>query len=322
MNYKISVVIPMYNASGYIEKCLSGLKQQAAQDFEVILVDDSSSDDTVEKARKYPFKIITLNQRVPPARVRNLGAKEASGDMLLFVDADVVLMPDSIAKMRQGLLRAKADALSGFYTDLTPAPGFFSRFQNLVLAYRYSKLPKNTNLTCSFFCAIKKDVFEAVGGYDEKMLYYEDVEMGNRLTERGFCCGFDFGLKVTHLKEYTHNSLIRDYFYKSAAMAGYLRGSSIVKIKNNGWPLFTKLASLSAAGILLSTMAVWFSIAPLFFFICAYFIFSAPLLWHIGRRAGLWFSLASCAALWEVFLASFSGIAYGLIKRGKHDRNI
>ena len=71
MENQLSVIIPMHNASKHIEKCLLSLSKQSTKDFEVILVDDASTDDTIQKAKKYPYRIIELKNGGSPAKARN-----------------------------------------------------------------------------------------------------------------------------------------------------------------------------------------------------------------------------------------------------------
>ena len=309
----ISVIVPMYNSSAYIDECLTALTGQTEKDLEVILVDDCSRDDTVGKARKYPFKIIELKQRLFPGQVRNYGAKNSSGGILLFLDADILLKPDSVERIKSRVLGPATDLFFGSYTRNTPAAGYFSRFQNLISAFRYSKLPQTANFTLSHFCAIKRDVFESVGGYNEKMFYYEDIELGNRLTRKGYLCKCDPGLEVTHLKTYSHSSLVSEYFRKAAAMAGYLKDKDLFAgIKYNGWPFSLKAAAVSSLALLTSFFLIKSSFAFFIFSLSAYFIFVSPFLWYTFRDRGPYFALKSFFVIIEVFTAAFAGMAAGL----------
>lgn len=173
--------MPMYNASSHIEKCISSISRQLTEDYEVILVDDGSTDDTIEKVKRYGYRIVILKDGGNPFKSRNYGAKFASGDIFVFVDSDVVLAPDSIARIISKVSDKRVDAISGIYTKNTPATGFFSQLQNLIILYRLSKAPEFVTFTISAFFAVKRDAFEVVHGYNEKMSYFEDVELGHKL---------------------------------------------------------------------------------------------------------------------------------------------
>ena len=317
---KVSVIIPMYNASGCIESCLSAVSKQTVKDFEVLLIDDCSTDDTVQKAERYPFKIIKTEKRISPARVRNYGAKNASGDILIFVDADVVLKPDSVEGIVGAISRPDTDSVFGIYEEATPQAGFFSQFQNLFIIYRYERLPRVTDITCSFFFAIKRSVFEAIGGYNEKMSYYEDIEIGKRLDKEGYHCRFDPNLKVTHLKYYNHLGLVKDYLKKSAEAGRYIKREGFSrKVKDNAWPLSIKIAALSGLCLLFSISLIKITSIPFLLFFGIYNVSIAPFLSYLVKARNLVFGLKSYVVLFEIYPAFFAGLSYGILKRGERD---
>lgn len=314
---KISVIIPMYNASVYIDECLKSIQKQTAKNLDVVLVDDCSTDDTVQKAKEYPFKTIKLLKRLSPAGVRNYGAKNASGDMFVFIDADVVLKPNSIEEIARSLGASDTEAVSGIYTQDTPQNSFFSQLQNLILTFRYELVPNSTDLVCSFFCAIKRGVFEAIGGFNEKMFYYEDIEMGKRLTLNGYHCKIEPKLKVNHLKFYNHIDLIIDYFKKTSAAVLYIKEEGLAKkIKDNAWPLSTKIAAISGLCLLFSICLIKFTFIPALLFFCVYHISVIPLLSYLIKNRNLTFGVKSYFVLFEIYLAVFAGFFNGILKKG------
>ena len=97
---KISVVIPAYNAAKTINDCLSSIFNQTETDFEVILVNDGSTDNTAEIIKAWADKIKIINQNnAGAAAARNRGAQEAQGEFIIFCDADLILKPEMLAKM-------------------------------------------------------------------------------------------------------------------------------------------------------------------------------------------------------------------------------
>ncbi|MEW6407088.1 MAG: glycosyltransferase [Patescibacteria group bacterium] len=314
---QISIITPMYNASSYIESYFLGVSCQTIKDFEVILVDDCSTDDTILKAKKYPFKIIEIKERQAPAKVRNYGAKNSSCDVLIFVDADIVLEPDSIEKIIESISEPGVDAVSGIYSKNIPRANFFSELQNLIPIYRLLKVPKYTNFINSAFCAIRRNVFEDVGGYDEKMSYYEDIDFGHRLIEKGYKIKFDPNLRVTHLKYYSHLSLLSDYFKKVTASAVYKRLYLQRKIKNDELPKSLKIAGIAVGFAFLSLFFIKISVIPFMLCLSVYSIAISPLLWFLIKNKNLIFGLKSYFACFEIFLVSFFAFGYGFL-RGKN----
>jgi glycosyltransferase involved in cell wall biosynthesis len=107
---KVSIIIPMYNESRYIGRCLDSLKNQSYKDFEIILIDDGSKDNTIKIAEWYKknFKLTILKQQHGwPGKARNRWAKEAKWDILMFVDADMYFDSKLIESLIQPILTWK-----------------------------------------------------------------------------------------------------------------------------------------------------------------------------------------------------------------------
>ena len=310
---KVSIIIPMYNATDYIDKCLSSISRQSEKNLEVILVDDGSTDDTVKKAEKYGFCIVKLKNGGNPSKARNFGAKKASGDTFIFVDADIVLKPDSIEKIVSKVSEEETVSFSGIYAKETPASGFFSQLQNLILYYRLSKLPEIVTFTNSAFCAIKREAFETINGYNEGMSYFEDVEIGNRLTRNGYKLRIDSSLSVTHLKNFNHWSLICDYF-KKAAVSGMYKHKNFFKNKKSDELLwYIKISGVSTVLVFFSVFLIGISVIPLLVSLVVYSLSLSPLLFFLIKTKGLLFGLISYFVCFELFLVSFVAIICGII---------
>ncbi len=310
---EVSIIIPMHNATDYIEKCLSGISRQSKKNIEIILVDDGSTDDTVQKAEKYGFRIVMLKNGGNPSKARNFGSKKASGNIFIFVDSDIVLKPDSIERIVSKFSRRGVISVSGVYTKETPAAGFFSQLQNLILCYRLSKLPEIVTFTNSAFCAIKRDAFETIHGYNEGMSYFEDVEIGNRLTRNGYKLRIDSSLSVTHLKNFNHWSLICDYF-KKAAVSGMYKHKNFFKNKKSDELLwYIKISGVSTVLVFFSVFLIGISVIPLLVSLVVYSLSLSPLLFFLIKTKGLLFGLISYFVCFELFLVSFVAIICGIM---------
>lgn len=93
---KVTVIVPTKNEGEMIEACLSSVFDQSVKPFEVIVVDGNSTDHTVEKAREFPVKILFETKPTSPSQARNIGIKNAAGEILLIMDADIVLNHNSL----------------------------------------------------------------------------------------------------------------------------------------------------------------------------------------------------------------------------------
>src|SRR5262249_62311130 len=95
MAINISVIVPVYNGRGTIERCLAALYAHRAPDVEIIVVDDGSADDSGAVAARTGARVLTLPANSGPAAARNHGASHACGEVLMFVDSDVAVAADA-----------------------------------------------------------------------------------------------------------------------------------------------------------------------------------------------------------------------------------
>ena len=165
MKKLISIIIPVYNEEKSISECLTSLQGQSQQGGEVIVIDDGSTDHTVELVKKFEVTLLKQNHQGPGA-ARNLGAKKTKGDILVFVDADMTFAPDFVEKLIAPIREGKTQGV--FNTD-----EYVSNYQN-VWSHCWNL---NQNLTSNRrmnpksihdvrdFRAITKQEFKKVGGF-------------------------------------------------------------------------------------------------------------------------------------------------------------
>jgi len=184
MSKLVSIIVTTLNEERYIEDCLRSLKNQTYKNKEIIVVDSNSKDKTVDIARKYADKILIQKCIIPAGR--NIGAREARGDIFLFVDADITLLPNWIDTVLPYLNEDKVVAV---YGDLLPREGTLKAW----LAYSKEELSnfilREAKIPCfgkiGTAVAIKRDAFEKVGGFTEKNACGEDIDMSLKLREYG-----------------------------------------------------------------------------------------------------------------------------------------
>lgn len=211
---RFSVIIPAYNASATVRSCLNAVLASVGMSYECILVDDGSTDGTATIARELGVRVLELpNGPFGPAYARNRGAQLALGDILFFVDADVILASGALdlidANFRE---RPDLAAVIGSYDASPKAKGIVSRYRNLLHHFVH----QNGNPDASTFWAgcgaIRRSVFEKIDGFDEKRFArpsIEDIELGYRLRQSGYRIMLDKRLQGTHLKQWNLYSLIR-----------------------------------------------------------------------------------------------------------------
>ncbi len=208
----ISIIIPMLNAERTLEACLQSINSIVDKNYEVILVDDGSQDSSLEIAARYPFRLLQHLQTKGAAASRNYGASQAKGDILLFLDADIIAQKDIISRVRRRFAEDdRISAMVGSYTKHTTEKGFFSIYKNLEHHFAHHSFDKEFISFVTFAGAVKKSVFEELNGFnsDYEGATVEDVEFGYRISQAGYKIALDKDLMVVHQKRMTFLSFIK-----------------------------------------------------------------------------------------------------------------
>jgi len=176
----LSIVIPTLNEENYLPRLLNCLKKQNFKDYEIIVADAESKDKTREIAKNFGCKVVSGGL---PAKGRNQGAKFAQGDLLLFLDADIILPENSLEK----LLREFKDR------NLKVAGCFLqSQSENKIVRFLYHLIYNGPILLleqvfphASGFILIKKDLHQRIKGFDEGIKMSEDHSYVREASESG-----------------------------------------------------------------------------------------------------------------------------------------
>jgi glycosyltransferase involved in cell wall biosynthesis len=217
----VSVVIPNRNGAATLGLCLEAALACRYPDFEVLVVDDASRDNSVEVVRKFPCRLIRLARHGGAARARNAGAAHARGAILFFTDADCLLPPDALTRAVEALT-ARAAAVGGSYTPLPHDHRFFSRFQSVFVHYFETRRPHAPDYLATHALAISTRVFREHGGFDEDLRpILEDVEFSHRLRRAGCRLVMDPALQVRHVFNFSLCRSLRNAFVKSLYWTRY-----------------------------------------------------------------------------------------------------
>lgn len=200
----VSIIIPTFNSGKTIELCLKSITEQTYRNIETIIVDNYSSDNTPEIAKHYNVKIIVKRLERSPAR--NLGAEWAKGEYLLFIDSDMELTPNVVEE-------CVTYAINGLDALIIPekqvsGQSFLSECRRMEKQLHYYgdtlfELPR-------FF---RKHVFQRIGGYDERLIFGEDIDLCLRIKN----LGLKIGKIKSEIKHHENLSLrkisIKAYYY-------------------------------------------------------------------------------------------------------------
>lgn len=267
-NFYISIIIPLYNAEKTLENCLKAIFSSHYQHFEVIVVDDGSEDNSIKIANSFPCNILKLKHNQGASVARNWGAKNAKGDILLFIDSDIVIKRDTLNLFMDSL--KKYPAVFGIYTQKPGTDGLLSLYQNF---YAYKSIKETKEVTSMFYsycAAIRKEIFDNVGGFDESWARatFEDVEFGMRVTANGHQIHLNKNIEVEHFNYYTIRPFIKNYYYKSLDLSKFMFNKKRLTLNNEGWTNYKNLISFLAGLVII----------PLFFISFLFHWFIPPLL--------------------------------------------
>jgi glycosyltransferase involved in cell wall biosynthesis len=222
MNIKpfVSIIVPVYNAAEYLGKCLASIEMSSYKFHEIVVIDDGSTDDSAEIALKNGARVFKLNNQSGPAAARNFGSKQAKGDILLFIDSDILIQKETVARVVKNFNENRdIAAIFGSYDDKPAENNFFSQYKNLQHHFVHQVSNARAITFWSGCGAIQKEVFHAVGGFDNRKYSrpsIEDIELGYRLKKSGYSIWLDKDLEVKHLKKWTFLSLLRADIFNRA----------------------------------------------------------------------------------------------------------
>src|SRR3989338_1544530 len=185
MPAKLSIIIPVYNDFVNLSNCLNALALSEFKSFEVIVVDDGSRKyigGLIEQYRQQlDIRLIKHKTNQGVATARNTGAKNAKNDVLLFIDSDVMVMPDSVKKVYDAFKDPSISVYEGIAAKKASNKGFGPSL--IALQWYYSHLKhKDGQTLSSLFFGIRKKVFDEFNGFNEnlKSVACEEFELGQR----------------------------------------------------------------------------------------------------------------------------------------------
>lgn len=207
--YTLSVIIPSYK-SKYLNQVIKSAK--GFNPLEIIVVDTSPVMPKLEGVTLYH-----QTKRLNAAEARNKGAEMAKGDLLLFIDSDVILNRKNLTLINEQLFKNENNVICGIY-EKYKEENYLSRFQRGIIERRLvGNKSYNPKISSSSHFLIRKIDFNKSGGFNETMEFYEDVEFFLRCRVIGLNVILDKKFLAIHLKEFKLRTLIKDYWRKTIA---------------------------------------------------------------------------------------------------------
>jgi cellulose synthase/poly-beta-1,6-N-acetylglucosamine synthase-like glycosyltransferase len=211
-----SVIVPVFNGAGTLDACVSALGRQSvsAASYEVIVVNDGSTDHSAEVARRHGVAVLDQD-RAGAAAARNRGAQVAQGGLLLFTDADCEPMPDWIEEMVAPFADPEVAGVKGRYR--TRQCSLVARFAQAEYEEKYDRLARTDGIDFvdTHAAAYRRAIFLQHGGFDPEFKLDEDQEFSFRLAEAGCKLVFAPAAVVYH----KHPDTVRSYAFRKMQLA-------------------------------------------------------------------------------------------------------
>jgi len=298
----LSVIVPVHNGEQYLEHSLAALRDSdlPRAQWELIVVDDSSQDRSVELATPYADRLVRIaNGPLGPGVARNRGAAIARGAILTFVDADVCVHRDALRLILETFDHdPSVSAVFGAYDSRPSAPSLVSQYRNLLHRYVHERDAGEAVTFWAGCGGVRAAVFSECGGFDEtehSKSSIEDIQLGYRMSSSGYRIRLQPEIQGTHLKRWTLGNMIRtDLFGRGLPWVRLLlRGNIRPAATLNLRPSEQMCTVLVALGLF--ALVIWVvsgdvtALAVAIATVLAMLAVNAPLLAWFGRQRGWWF---------------------------------
>jgi len=320
----VSVIVPVKNGAGTLGRCLRSLKRSYYRNFEIIVVDDHSDDNTVEIARVNNCTVIEVKNGNGANNARNVGAAVSKGDILMFVDSDIVVGRETILGIVESLEESYVDAVVGIYTAKHRHESFISQYKNLWVRYSYLKSPPAIDWLFGAISGIKRPSFEKLGGFNIELLArhgHDDIELGKRFARANLNIILNMDIEVEHLKNYTLPTFIKNEFHRSVGFAELaIRFNETTKSFRRGfvnvYPEFvlSTIYSIFLFGTIAASVIGWLTDWYAFAAAGIYLILNIRFLNYLEQVRGLFAMVVMIPCLFLDHIVCFAGSIVGTLK--------
>ena len=304
----LSVIVPARNEAQRLPESLAALLRSdlPRESWELIVVDDASTDGTADVARRYADRVVELPgpRALGPAYARNRGCDAAHGTVVVFVDADVCVHTDTLRKFAELFHDDPGiGAAFGSYDAAPTAPGLVSQYRNLLHHHVHQRSGGEADTFWAGCGAVRRTVFLDADMFDDwhyPRPQIEDVELGARIRALGHRIVLRPDIQATHLKGWTLGAVVRtDLFDRGVPWTRLLvQQGSVITAATLNLKRMEKLKTVMmwiaviAAGLAWPTHdARWLIVATIF--LLGVILGSASLYWSFARVRGFRFALAA-----------------------------
>lgn len=315
---QVTAVVPARDAAATLGACLDSLLEILAQPdsglTRIVLVDDGSRDETPAIARSRGVDLLQSGGR-GAAAARNAGIAVVSTDLIWFVDADCVALPDALERLRPHLEDPEVAGVGGSYA-IAPDASLLERLIHEEIQVRHDRMPEEVDFLATFDVLYRRRVLDEVGGFDERYLKGQDADLAFRIVEAGHRLRFDRRSRVRH-----HHADRLFRYLRVQRRQGYWRVALHLEHRGRGGNAYSgpldHLQPFVAASLPPSLVAIawppWGAVMPAaILFVLA--LMQLPMAGSMVRRGGtsmVWFvPLGTVRAIWRA-----AGLVHGVFDR-------
>jgi len=314
-----SLIIPARNSEKTLASCLQSVFQSDFLPDEIIVVVDSSTDKTLEIARRYACQTIEVNTASGPMAPRFQGARSARNSILVFLDSDVLVEPDTFAQLASHFHDSEVHAVSGILNASARTGTFFGDYKNEYMNFIFSNQKKYSDFVYGSLWAIRRTsliefnpIIQPFGSL------VSDSEMGFQLSRAGRKIILARHIRVKHIKPYTLTGILKNDFVIPFCFAQILiRYGAAQPLQNKR---FSHVSVWQTMFTVIAFFALFLLVSGRFFpaalFLLLFFAYWSQFLLHLYRSRGLGFTLKAIlltpidAAM--MFCGTVAGFGYAL----------
>lgn len=209
----LSIIVPVHNGAATLVSCLGAIVASQDPSWELIVVNDASTDSSLLIAQEIGATIVNLPIQQGPAAARNSGAQIAQGEYLCFIDADCEVNAATFPRLVQILKQnPEIAAVFGSYDDAPKATSFVAQYKNLSHHYVHQTAKEEASTFWAGCGAIQRSIFLRIGGFDVDLFprpSVEDIDLGYRLRLAGYQIHLAKEVQVKHHKVWSFWSLLK-----------------------------------------------------------------------------------------------------------------
>ncbi len=323
----ISVIIPVYRGGQSFHHCLESVTIAMMKvPSELIVVADGDCDGSSLVAEEFEAQVINLSGPYGPAHARNVGAVAATGEILLFIDADVTVPDDCLSRVKAVFEQDPTlAAMIGSY-DKSPAdPGFLSQYRNLLHHYVHQTSSEQASTFWGACGAIRRSVFLVAGGFNEVYRFpsVEDIELGYRLKAAGYHLKLCKDIQVKHWKAWSRWPMIQTDLFRRAIPWSQLLLRNQTLINDLNLKISSRMSVICAwTVIVVAALSVFFSeqwylsFATLLGLCLTFWLLNRDFYQFLVQARGYRFALRSLPWHWLYYIYSGLGLGVAVILHG------